>query len=126
MWAKFFGWAAIASVSTLTRARSGLISAAGAAGAFIDAAVNECQAVASAEGYAQPEANLEICRNLFAQAGDTYAPSILVDMERGRRTEGEHLIGDMWRRGREQGLDVPLLTAALCNLQCHELKVAQG
>jgi 2-dehydropantoate 2-reductase len=58
-----------------------------------------------------------------ARIGSPYRPSILDDFEAGRRTEGEHTIGDLVRRADLRGVAVPILRAALCNVQVHEGRV---
>ena len=63
---------------------------------------------------------------LFGQPNSTYGPSILVDMEEGRTTEGEHTIGDLVERAVGRGIGVPILTAARCNLQAYEINRAAG
>ena len=40
--------------------------------------------------------------------------AMLVDIEKGNRTEGEHILGDIVRHGEAEGISVPVLTAALC------------
>ena len=51
-----------------------------------------------------------------------YSPSILRDLEQGRPTEGDHTIGEFVRCAARRGIPVPLLEAALCNLQVHEVR----
>ena len=81
----------------------------------------------AAEGYPAPNDVVEIVRSLFAQRDSSYGPSILVDMEEGRPTESEHTIGDLVERATRRGVAVPILTAALCNLQAYELgRVLRG
>ena len=48
-------------------------------------------------------------------------PSMLIDMEQGRRTEGEHTIGDMVERADRANISVPILNAARCNLEAYEI-----
>jgi len=60
---------------------------------------------------------------LYARIGSPHRPSILDDLDAGRRTEGEHTIGDLVRRADLHGLAVPILRAALCNVQVHEGRV---
>ena len=60
-------------------------------------------------------------RGLYAQRDSRYGPSMLVDMEEGRPTEGEHTIGDLVERAMRHGLPVPLLTAVRCSLQAYEI-----
>ena len=120
MWAKFCGFGAIAVIHTLMRARAGEITATAAGAGFVDAAIDECTQVAAAEGYPPPSAQREFARSLYKRTESAYRPSILVDLAAGRPTEGEHTIGDLVRRADRHGLEVPLLRAALCNLQIHE------
>jgi 2-dehydropantoate 2-reductase len=65
-------------------------------------------------------------RELFAQLGSIYSPSILRDLEQGRPTEGEDTIGELVRRADRRGMKVPLLQAALCNLQVYDFRRQQG
>jgi len=48
-------------------------------------------------------------------------PSMLIDIEDGRPTEGEHTIGDLMERANCRGVSTPILSAALCNLQAYEI-----
>jgi len=50
------------------------------------------------------------------------AASMLRDVERNGKTEGEHIIGDMLRRAREHKLQTPLLRLAYCHLQAYEAR----
>jgi 2-dehydropantoate 2-reductase len=124
MWLKMVGFCCIAAITTLTRARAGRIARAAAGHAFVEAVIQEALQVAAAEGFPQPSAAADPVRATFAQVDSGYGPSILVDMENGRRTEAAHTVGDLLRRGMARGLSLPLFTAATCNLQCHELAVA--
>jgi 2-dehydropantoate 2-reductase len=82
--------------------------------------------VVAAEGY-QPAPELpDMLRSIYAQPQSTYAPSILVDMEEGRPTEGEHTIGDLVDRATQRGIAVPILTSARCNLQAYEVGRSSG
>lgn len=122
MWAKLVGFASIAAVSTLTRARAGLIAASAASASLVSAVIDECERVAMAEGYPPPKNLADIVRGIYGQRDSKYLPSILVDMEEGRPTEGAHTIGDLVERAARHGVPVPVLTAALCNLQAYELR----
>jgi len=121
MWHKFFGYACNATITTLTRARAGVIARSGAGAALVSAVMGEVASVVSAEGFLVPDQYFGIIRGIFAQPDSTYGPSILVDMEEGRSTEGEHTIGDLVDRAARRGRAVPILTAARCNLQAYEL-----
>ena len=62
-----------------------------------------------------------IVRGLFSQTDSSYGPSMLIDIEDGRPTEGEHTIGDLMERASRRGVSTPILSAALCNLQAYEI-----
>ena len=125
MWGKFCAFAANATISTLTRARAGEIAAAPAGPTFVDGVFSECASVATAEGYPPPKEMGDLVRAIYARAGSSYAPSILSDMEKARSTEGEFTIGDLVRRADRHGLSVPVLRAALCNLQIHDAQTSK-
>ena len=122
MWAKFTGIAAAAAISTLTRARAGEIAVAPAGAAFVTAALNETARVTTAQGYPPPAAIIELYRGHYAQIGSNGAPSMLYDVENRRSTEADHIIGDLVRRADRLGIEVPILRAALCNLQIYEAR----
>jgi 2-dehydropantoate 2-reductase len=94
----------------------------------VSAVVEEYAQVVAAAGYKQapPPApdTAAIIRGLFSGPDSTYGPSILVDVEEGRRTEGEHTIGDMVERARRANISVPILNAARCNLEAYEINRA--
>ena len=122
MWAKFSGFAGASAVSVLTRARAGEIAAAPGGAAFVAAALDEADRVASAEGYPMPTKIRDMYIRVFSQVGSDGAPSILFDVENRRPTEAEHIYGDLVRRADRRGVDVPILRAALCNLQIYEAR----
>jgi 2-dehydropantoate 2-reductase len=121
MWVKFFGFTTVAAVATMTRARAGVIARTPTGAALVCTVAEECRRVASAEGYPPPNEIADTIRGMFSQPASGYGPSILVDMEEGRTTEGEHTVGDMVARASRHGIPVPVLTAALCNLQAYEI-----
>jgi len=125
MWAKFFGFVISATVATLTRSRAGAIAASASGPSFVSNVIEECTRAVTAAGYppAPPPApdTAGMMRGMFSQPGSTYGPSMLIDMENGKPTEGEHTIGDLADRAVRLGVSAPLLTAARCNLQAYEI-----
>ena len=123
MWEKFFGFTCNAAIASLTRSRAGVIARAANGTSFVSAVIDECTRVVTALGHPpMPAFNAAAqIAGLFAQPGSTYGPSLLIDMEDGRPTEGEHTIGDLAERALQAGISAPLLTAARCNLQTYEI-----
>jgi 2-dehydropantoate 2-reductase len=123
MWEKFFGFACSATIASLSRSRAGVIARAADGASFVSAVIGECTRVVTAVGY-PPLPALDTAgqiRGLFSQPNSTYGPSMLIDMEDNRPTEGEHTIGDLAERAVRVGVSAPLLSAARCNLQTYEI-----
>ena len=99
-------------------ARPGAIARAGSGPSFVSAVIEECTRVATAAGYPPAPDMADLIRGMFSQTESTYGPSMLIDIEDGRPTEGEHTIGDM---AGYAAVSVPILSAALCNLQVYEI-----
>ena len=123
MWGKFLGFACNATVVSLTRSRAGVIARTNDGAPFVSAVIGECSKVVTALGYPPlPAFNTAgIITGVFSQPDFTYGPSLLIDMEDGRPTEGEHTVGDLAERAARAGIGAPLLTAARCNLQAYEI-----
>lgn len=122
MWGKLFGYACNATITTITRSRAGTVARSATGIDFVSLVIGEVASVIEAEvNHPVPPELRKVIAGMFAQPDSTYGPSILVDMEEGRMTEGEHTIGDLVDRARRRGLAVPILTAARCNLQAYEI-----
>jgi 2-dehydropantoate 2-reductase len=125
MWAKFFGFVISATIATLARSRAGAIARSASGPSFVAAVIEECTRVVTAAGYppSPPPApdTAGLMRGMFSQSDSTYGPSMLIDMEEGRPTEGEHTIGDMVESAARAGVSAPILCAARCNLQAYEI-----
>jgi 2-dehydropantoate 2-reductase len=127
LWTKFFAFVCNATLATLSRSRAGAIARSAAGASFVAAVIEECTGVVTAVGYPPLPAfnSAGQIRGLFSQEDSTYGPSMLIDMEDGRPTEGEHTIGDLVERAARLGVSTPILTAALCNLQAYEMQRAK-
>ena len=121
MWAKFRMFCFASTIATLCRSRAGAIAASPSSGGLIEAVLAEVCAVTAAEGYPAAADQPDFLRSLFADPDSIYGPSMLWDIQNDRRTEGEHVIGDMVDRAVRHGLPVPVMTAARCNLQAYEV-----
>lgn len=126
MWEKLVMLAALAATTTLARATVGEIMAAPSGETFLLAALAECAAVATAEGHAPSPEALAHSRALLTTRGSPFAASMMRDLAAGRRTEGDHIIGDLVRRAHRHGLAVPILQVAVANLEVHEARLGSG
>lgn len=112
MWEKWVFIATAAGITCLMRASIGDIVAAGAAD-LATALLDECAAIATAEGFPPSTAAVQRGRALFTAAGSGFTASMLRDVERGARTEVDHVIGDLLQRSRDPSARSLLRLAAL-------------
>ena len=92
--------------------------------ALMIAALRECQAVAEAAGFSPRPQSRERVLALLTEKGGVNSASMRQDLDAGRRTEADAILGDMLRRARAFGIATPLLAAAYCHLQVHENRLA--
>ena len=97
MWEKWLFIASAAGITCLMRAAIGDIAAAGAAD-LVTGLLDECAAIATAEGYPPRKPSLERARAAFTAPGSLLTASMLRDIEGGMPTEGDHILGDLLRR----------------------------
>lgn len=120
MWDKFAFIATLAGATCLMRGSVGEIVATDDGVALITRLHEECAAVAAASGHPLTGSAIASARAILTAAGSPLKASMLRDVERGARTECEHVLGDLRRRAAVSGIDVPLLSAALTHLRVHE------
>lgn len=126
MWDKISMLAALATANTIARGTIGEILEAPSGEAFLLAALAESRDTAAALGHPVSASTLENYNRMFTTRGSAFAASMLRDMEAGRQTEGEHVLGDFARRAAAQGIDTPLLRCALAAVETHEAKLRIG
>jgi 2-dehydropantoate 2-reductase len=119
MWAKFAFITALAGITCLLRGSVGDIAAAGG-GALAQRLYRECADVAERSGCAIARAQREESLRVLAEPASALKASMLRDLERGARTEGAAILGDMLLRARGFGMDTPLLEAAACHVAVYE------
>ena len=125
MWEKFVMLTTLAAITTLTHSNLGQILAAPEGESTILAILAEAEAVAKASGYPVSAEAAARTRGLLTDRNSRFTASTQTDMDAGGATEGDHIVGDMVRRGEANGVSTPLLRVALCNLQVYELKRAK-
>lgn len=127
MWEKFVFISAMAGMNCLMRGTIGEIAATRDGKALMLAMLAECRAVAGAAGFAPRKEPSERLDAMLTEAGSPNSASMRQDLEAGRRTEADAIIGDMLRRAAGFRIATPLLSAAYCALQVHENRLkAEG
>jgi 2-dehydropantoate 2-reductase len=121
MWEKWVFIATAAGITCLMRASVGDIVAAGAAD-LATSLLDECAAIAGQQGFPPREAAMQRNRAMFTAAGSGFTASMLRDVERGARTEVEHVLGDLLRRGDQAANPHALLRIAYAHLMAYEAR----
>lgn len=119
MWEKWVLIATVAGITCMMRAPIGDIVAAGASDIAVSL-LDECVSIARDAGVAPSDAAIERTRAMVTAAGSPMAASMLRDVERGARTEVEHIIGDLLQRGRAPAY--PVLRMAHAHLATYEAR----
>lgn len=125
MWEKWVFLATLAGATTLMRAAVGDIVAAPDGAAFIEGLLDECQAVASANGYGSRDKVLAGARKILTAQASPMTASMLRDIEGGARIEADHIVGDLIERGRKAGIETPILARVLTGLKAYENRKAR-
>ncbi|KAI3593725.1 2-dehydropantoate 2-reductase [Cupriavidus sp. U2] len=124
MWEKWFFLATLAASTCLMRATIGDILAAPRGRETIAALLDECAAIAAANGYPVREPAMQQARTTLFTEGSPITASMLRDVERGAAIESDQIVGDLLaRRG---STDAPTLAMALTHLKAYEARRARG
>ena len=124
MWEKFVFISAMAGMNCLMRGNIGEIIATRDGEALMLEALAECQRVAEAAGCSPRSQSRERVQAILTERGGINSASMRQDLEAGRRTEADAILGDMLRRADGFGINTPVLRAAYCHLQVHENRLA--
>jgi 2-dehydropantoate 2-reductase len=120
MWEKWVFLASLAASTCLMRSSVGHILAAPGGRDFIMGILDECVAVATAEGYAPRAPFLERTRGMLTAEGSPMTASMFRDIKAGAAVEADHVIGDLIRRGDAAKVPVPRLRTAYTHLKAYE------
>jgi 2-dehydropantoate 2-reductase len=128
LWAKLITNAALNAISAVVHATYGEAAASPDSREVIRLLVNECVAVARADGVALPAVDyVQLVWEFAERIGAVYA-STSHDLERGKRTEIDALNGYVVRRGAELGVPTPVnqTLLALVKLRERQFEYAAG
>ena len=123
MWEKWVFLASLAAGTCLMRASVGDIADAAGGAEFMRGVLEECRTIAAAAGYPVRDEFLERTRATLTAKNSEFTASMLRDMERKTRIEGEHIIGDLLHRAGET--KCPLLGIAYTHLKAYEARRAR-
>jgi 2-dehydropantoate 2-reductase len=120
MWEKWVFLASLAASTCLMRSSVGNILASPGGKDFILGMLDECSAVAAAEGYPPRAPFLERTRGMLTAEGSEMTASMFRDIKAGAPVEADHVIGDLMARGDAGKVPVPRLRTAYTHLKAYE------
>ena len=125
MWEKWVFIASAAGITCLMRASVGDIVAAGGTDLSL-ALLDECGAIAAANGFAPRTPSIDRARGALTAAGSPITASMLKDIERGGAIEADHVLGDLLdRAGKKTPSPLSLLRVAYTHLLAYEARRAR-
>jgi 2-dehydropantoate 2-reductase len=122
LWTKFVFISAVSSLGSLTRLPMGDYRSVPEARRLISGIMRETEALAHARGIALDEDVVAKSLEFIDNSGPHIKPSMQLDIESGRRTEIESMIGVIGRKGRELGVPTPYADFVYASLLPVELK----
>jgi 2-dehydropantoate 2-reductase len=120
MWEKWVFLASLAASTCTMRATLGQILAAPAGKDFILGILDECSAVAKANGHAPTGPFADRSQGILTTEGSQLTASMFRDIKAGARVEADHVIGDLIARGEAAKVPVPKLRIAYTHLKAYE------
>jgi 2-dehydropantoate 2-reductase len=119
MWEKWVFIAALAGSTCLMRASVGEIVRSGSA-PLQTRLLQECAAIAGGRGHAPRAQALARAEAVLTDAASSLTASMLRDLERGARSEADHVIGDLLARRGDAPAQPSLLDVAYAHLKAYE------
>jgi 2-dehydropantoate 2-reductase len=120
MWEKWVFLASVAGATCLMRGPIGSILAAPGGKDFLLGILDECSAVAAAEGHPPRAPSLTRTRGMLTAEGSPITASMFRDIKAGAPVEADHVIGDLIARGERAKVPVPKLRTAYTHLKVYE------
>lgn len=116
LWDKWVFLAALAGMTTLCQGSVGEIVATPYGADLARKLYLECCTVAECCGYPVNELSRGKALAMLTLPGSAFTASMLRDLNAGQRTEHEHILGEMVRRGIEHGVACDLLAMAYTSM----------
>lgn len=125
LWAKFTFLCAAAAVNCMMRGNIGEIMNTQYGRQIIVRILNECNAVASAYGFYPLARDTALAIAQLTEVKSSFEASMYKDLKIKQRTEYDHIVGDMVKKGQEAGVTTPYLIAALTHLEVYENHISK-
>lgn len=122
LWTKFVFISAVSSIGSLTRLPMGDYRSVPQSRGLITSIMQEVEALASAQDILLDPDVVQKSLEFMDGAAPHIKPSMQLDVESGRRTELESMVGVIGRKGRELGLATPVADFVYNSLLPVELK----
>jgi 2-dehydropantoate 2-reductase len=122
LWTKFVFIAAASSIGSLTRLPMGDYRSVPETRRLLSSIMQEVEAVARAQGILLDADVVQKSLAFTDNAAPHIKPSMQLDVESGRRTELESMVGVIGRKGRELGIPTPIADFVYDSLLPIELK----
>src|SRR5712672_3607298 len=120
MWEKWVFLASLAASTCLMRTSVGNILASAGGKDFLLGMLDECSAVASAEGFAPGGPFFQRTRGLLTAEGSAMTASMFRDIRAGLPVEADYVVGDLVARADAAKIPVPKLRIAYTHLKAYE------
>ena len=126
MWEKWVLLASLAASTSLMRTSLGNILAAPGGKDFLLGILDECGAIAAAEGYPPSGPFFERAKGTLTTEGSPLTASMFRDIRAGLPVEADHVIGDLVARADAAKIPVPKLRTAYTHLKAYESQRASA
>lgn len=125
LWCKYIFLTTLAGITCLMRANIGTVMACGNGADLTRQLFKECLSIARKEGFAPDIETMQSYLTLLTEAGSNLTSSMLRDIEKGRKTECNHILGDMLKRAKFYKLDTPILGICTAHVETYEKRLEQ-
>jgi len=119
MWQKWVFLCSVAAMNCVMRAPVGQIARTQDGAALMAETIADCTAAAQAAGFAPSPKFLEDLGKRLTDPDSPLAASMLRDVQGGKATEADHIVGDMLARARACGRPATVLRTAYSHLQAY-------
>jgi 2-dehydropantoate 2-reductase len=125
-WTKFVFISAASSLGSLTRLSIGEYRSVSEARAMMTNLMREVESIARAQGVDLDQDVVQKSLDFVDNASPQIKPSMQLDVEAGRRSELEAMIGVVGRKGRELGVPTPIADMVYASLLPGEVVARQS